>query len=94
MDSSTINKKLWFGIDPTIHAGHILTAVTIVFCSLGAWYNLTSTVASLKEDALRQEKRIDKIEAATSGEVIKMRDDMNVWFMRIDDKLDKKMDKK
>ena len=105
-------KRFWFQFDPTIHAGHVLTALTIILCSIGAWYNITTSIVVLKDENARQEVRMTKIEddsktkfneiqsnlsAASSdqrNQLVKIRDDMNSWFIRLDDKLDKKVDKK
>lgn len=50
-----------FAFDPTIHAGHLLTVFTIIFCSIGAWYDVKSSVALLKEENFRQEKEISQL---------------------------------
>lgn len=50
-----------FSFDPTIHAGHVLTILTIIFCSVGAWYDVKSSVALLKEENFRQEKEISEV---------------------------------
>jgi hypothetical protein len=106
------DKRFWFEFDPTIHAGHVLTAATIVFCSMGAWYNITTSILSLKEENSRQEVRMNKIEdeskvkfseiqsnltaasIAQHQELISIREDINKWFTRLDDKLDRKADKR
>jgi hypothetical protein len=106
------DKPFWFEFDPTIHAGHVLTAVTIVFCSMGAWYNITTSILSLKEENSRQEVRMNKIEdeskekfskiqsdlttaaIAQHQELVSIREDINKWFTRLDDKLDRKADKR
>lgn len=101
-----------FEFDPTIHAGHILTVLTIIFCTIGAWYDMKSSLIVVKEENSRQEKEIseirqdqkDQTQAVNESisalalmnrqEMVKMRDDMNQWFMRLSDKLDAKADKK
>lgn len=89
-----------------------MTAVTIIFCSLGAWYDMKSSVYIVKEENVRQAAQIEKVDTErkqkeqslgeqilTSGaiqnqNVTKLRDDMNQWFIRINDKLDTKQDKR
>lgn len=87
--------------DPTIHAGHVMTAITILFCSVGAWYNMREQVDAIKSSQDRQQTQIDRIISSEDAnqkwialEIEKMRDDNKQWFMRLDDKLDRKMDKK
>lgn len=104
-------KKRFLSFDATINSGHIITALTIVFCSVGAWYDVKGAVAIVKEENIRQDSRIEetykeqKLElkevqenviasnALQRNEMNKLRDDMNNWFIRLDDKLDSKKDK-
>jgi hypothetical protein len=102
----------WLAFDPTIHAGHLVTAVTILCCTLGAWYGMEQRLAILEKQDGQREKDIAAIKAdaaqtnaAIQGkidglvqvqreEVGKLRDDMNQWFLNLDQKLDRKADKK
>ena len=111
MDDETQSSR-WLSFDPTIHAGHIITAVTVAFCAVGSWYSLQGDISSLKSSDAAQTKRIDyveeknetnrretdqKIEALVKDSnqaLIKLRDDMNGWFMALDQKLDRKADKR
>lgn len=99
-DNSSIRKKI-FCFDPTIHAGHILTAITILFCSLSAWYNMRAQVDAIKTAQEKQQIQIDKIFSDSQLiqkdihiDIQKLQDDNRQWFMRLDDKLDHKADKK
>lgn len=107
-----VKQKRMLEFDPTIHAGHVLTVLTIIFCSIGAWYDMRSSVAMVKEESARQEKElstlrtqqkenVDRINDSINAlalmgrqDTSKMRDDMNNWFMRLNDKLDTKADKR
>lgn len=104
-------RKRIIQFDPTFHAGHVATIFTIIFCTIGAWYDMKSSVATLKEENVRQEQRIAKAEEqsqihydkvqrdiseinkANRDELAKLRDDMNNWFIRLSDKIEKKADK-
>jgi len=108
--TDTTRKRI-LNFDPTVHAGHVMTALTIIACSLGAWYDMKSSLAVLKEDNARQEMRIDKVEMENKEkykemqenlatiamlqreEVSKLRDNMNEWFLRLGDKIERKVDK-
>ena len=102
----------YFAFDPTIHAGHLITAVTILCCTLGAWYGMDSRITVLERQDVQKEKEIAEVkaDAASSSkdmnskidvivsvqreEVSNLRNDMKSWFMSLDQKLDRKADKK
>ena len=106
------NQPKWLSFDPTIHAGHIITALTIVVCTVGAWYGVQADIAALKlENSTRKQeiadvkaearvqeretdRKFDNLVQVQRGEVGKLRDDMNSWFMNLDQKLDRKADKR
>lgn len=99
-ESENFRKRI-VTFDPTIHAGHIMTAVTILVCSITAWYNMREDIALLKKTQEQQAAQIAEItrESSDKGKDIytvinKLRDESNQWFIRLDDKLDKKVDKK
>jgi hypothetical protein len=61
------SKKL-ITFDPTIHAGHVLTAITIIVSAAAIWFGTLNTVAN-HETALKQHtQRMDNIEAHASAE--------------------------
>ena len=98
-ETSTRKKIVCF--DPTIHAGHIMTALTILVCSIGAWYNMKEQVNMIKSQSETQQAQINKlfaneeeIEKQIHTDIEKLQDENKQWFMRLDDKLDRKMDKK
>lgn len=111
MDSQSQEHR-WLAFDPTIHAGHLITAITIAACTLGAWYGMKGDIEMLKNENIQREKEIsvNKSEAVSANtamqnkidglvqvqrqEVGKLRDDMNQWFMNLDQKLDRKADKR
>ena len=66
-----------FEFDPTIHAGHLLTAITIIFCSIGAWYDMKSSVTLIKEENARQDKRIEELSIIQKEESEQMNDSIN-----------------
>ena len=102
----------WFSFDPTIHAGHVMTAITIIICTVGAWYGVKSDIATLTTENANRKMEIAEVLAdakvrdkendakfenlvqAQRGEVGKLRDDMNNWFLNLDQKLDRKADKR
>ena len=104
------NAKIRF--DGTINTGHIFTIVAIIMCSIGAWYDVKTTVASQKVSIEHDETQIEKdnkesmerdaaIQLLIASnqkdnhqEIAGLRTEMNQWFMRLDEKLDKKADKK
>ncbi|WP_435007975.1 hypothetical protein P12x_005241 [Tundrisphaera lichenicola] len=106
------NNPRWLSFDPTIHAGHLITAATIIFCSIGAWYGVQADISTLKDEnkdrkteivevkaaAKEREKateqKFDKLVEAQQQGIGKLRDDMNSWFMNLDQKLDRKADKR
>ena len=105
-------KGRWFSFDPTIHAGHVMTAITIIVCTIGAWYGVKSDIATLtSENASRKseiaevradakmrdkenDEKFDALLQRQEIQVSKLRDDMNNWFMNLDQKLDRKADKR
>lgn len=109
---SNENDYKYFQFDPTIHAGHIITVITIIFCSIGAWYDMRSSVATIKEVNAQQDKElsdlrgsqekqndqisqdINALAAMNRQDMIKIREEMNIWFMRLSDKIDMKADKR
>jgi hypothetical protein len=104
--------RRWLSFDPTIHAGHLVTAASIIICTCGMWYGVVGDINILKLQNLQREKDIEAIKADSLAnstivnnkidglvqiqrqEVGKLRDDMNQWFMNLDQKLDRKADKK
>lgn len=66
-----------FAFDPTIHAGHILTILTIIFCSVGAWYDVKGSVASLKEENSRQEKEISDVRSDQKEQTQQLTENVN-----------------
>ncbi len=106
------NRPRWLAFDPTIHAGHLITALTMAACTLGAWYGMKGDIEMLKVENAQREKEIASIKAdamavntAMQGkidtivsvqrmEVSQLRDDMKSWFMNLDQKLDRKADKR
>lgn len=106
------SKPRIFKYDGTIHAGHLLTILTIIVCTIGAWMQIKSDVAVLdhrsneQESRLRDERtdredadkdmelKIAAVIGAQRQEINKLRDDMNAWFMRLNDKVDIKEDKR
>lgn len=103
--------RQWFSFDPTVHAGHIITACAVVFTAGGVYAALQADIQALKQTAdlhgrqtqgiehenkIRDEKWQDKLEQITkeqNSSIVKLRDDMNAWFVRLDNKLDNKADK-
>ena len=108
----TDEPRRWLSFDPTIHAGHVMTAVTILICATASWYGVQSDIKQLKDADTVQVKRLDKVEQDEKDNrqevdrkindlikdnnqaLAKLRDDMNGWFMALNDKLDRKADKR
>jgi hypothetical protein len=106
------NQPKWLSFDPTIHAGHLITACSIIICTLGMWYGMVGDINILKLQNVQREKdiatikadeianaasvnsKIDGIVAAQREEVGHLRDDMKSWFLSLDQKLDRKADKR
>ena len=104
-------QRRWFSFDPTIHAGHVMTAGTIVICAIASWMSVQHDITDLKKGAAVRDQRITKAEERTestrresydkidrltesnNATLEKLRDDMNSWFMLLNDKLDRKADK-
>ena len=86
-----------FRFDNTIHAGHVLTAVTIAACTAGAWFSMEADIRYLKDYKDRQQQEIAELrnQVARQGEdaraqIADLRKEMLDWFRRLDDKLEKK----
>lgn len=106
------NGKKFISFDPTIHAGHLLTAITIIVSAAAIWFGTLNTVANHETALNKHEARMGVIEAKASAErertdrkfdslvqdnnqaLNKLRDDMQGWFMALNDKLDRKADKR
>ena len=91
----------WLSFDPTIHAGHLMTALTIIICTIGAYFAIISDVTFLKQENTNRKSEVAELKAdvsernkATDSKLDKMRDEMNGWFILLDQKLDKKADKR
>lgn len=99
-------KNRWLPqFDPTVHLGHLINFVGIIFGVGMIYAYLLSDIRALKDENIRQDHYIEKIEATNQESVSKLadlqrrdleklRDDMNAWFMKLNDKLDSKQDKK
>jgi|NOAtaT_6_FD_contig_21_4186487_length_370_multi_3_in_0_out_0_1 hypothetical protein len=91
--------------DPTIHLGHLVNFLGIVF-GIGTIYAyMISDIRSLKAENARQDHYIERIERdykesfltlseLQRNEVNRLRDEMNAWFLKLSDKLDQKADKR
>jgi hypothetical protein len=100
------NENKWIPrFDPTVHLGHLINFVGIIFGVGMIYAYLLSDVRALKDENIRQDRYIEKIEITNQESVSKLadlqrpdleklRDDMNAWFMKLNDKLDSKQDKK
>lgn len=57
----------WLAFDPTIHAGHLITAFSIIACTLGAWYGMKTDIEMLKTENTQREKDIAAIKAEAAN---------------------------
>ncbi len=91
--------------DPTIHLGHLVNFIGVIF-GIGMIYAYTiSDIRSLKAENARQDAYIERMERdykenflklseLQRSEVNRLRDEMNAWFLKLSDKLDQKVDKR
>lgn len=93
-------KPRWLSFDPTIHAGHIIILCGVICTSIGSWYVTQSDIDMLKkENEMRRYensqngKRIEEMRVERERSFEKLRDEMNRWFIILNDKLDRKADK-
>lgn len=109
---STSMRKRIFCFDPTIHAGHLVTAATVLCSTVFAWATMNADLKTLtdennkrvqeikeartheEEDRDRLEQKIVETQNAMHSEIVELKNDQNAWFMRIDQKIDNKADKK
>ncbi|MBP3955381.1 hypothetical protein J8F10_08820 [Gemmata sp. G18] len=52
----------WLSFDPTIHAGHVLTAVTIAVSAIGIWFGMQNDISQLKLADKAHDARFSTIE--------------------------------
>lgn len=108
----TEERKKYLSFDPTIHAGHVVTAITILFCAVGTYFGVQNDIAQLKlvdkahdsrladiekhatDERERTDRKFDSLVQENNHALSKLRDDMNNWFMTLNDKLDRKADKR
>ena len=45
-----MKQKDWFSFDPTIHAGHVINAITIVACTVGGYIAVVNDITFLKQE--------------------------------------------
>jgi ATP-dependent Zn protease len=111
MDSDS-SRARWLSFDPTIHAGHLITALTMIVCAVSTYYGMQGQIELLKLENVQREKdiasvkseassttsamnlKIDTIVSVQRQEVGQLRDDIKSWFMNLDQKLDRKADKR
>ncbi|MDY3551381.1 hypothetical protein R5W24_000457 [Gemmata sp. JC717] len=57
-----------FQFDPTIHAGHLITALTIVGCAVTSWFAVQARITALEANDSRHELRMTQIETLATTE--------------------------
>ena len=98
-------KKRVISYDPVIHAGHILTALSMALSTLVWAVILRADVAALQGDVATVRQQVDKNDEKNDNKIMlakselkesvtMIRADMNTWFVRLDEKLDNKQDKR
>lgn len=87
-------KAKWVAFDPTIHLGHILTAFSVICSAIGLYYSLTSRVEILETSMATEKLRLQEFKIDYKKDIDKLSDRLDMWFTRLDDKLDRKADKK
>lgn len=86
--------------DPTINLGHIMTATVFLLSGLAAFFNLSARVDRQQDKTAQIEvyfkEKMASVETAQTRFDLNYREDMHdikIMLGKIDDKLDKKMDK-
>ena len=89
-----------FTYDGTIHAGHILTALTIAVCTAGAWFtmqeqlsNVREQVADIKLENKERDAQWRQDLRDINSTIAKGFDGTREELRYINEKLDKKQDK-
>lgn len=77
MADSTQSRGKYVRFNPTINAGHILTALTIAITGIGAWMQLRSDVNMLTTANQARQEEIAKVE-------LKQENDKKDFFSRME----------
>lgn len=97
-------RNKWLSFDPTIHAGHLIIVCGLIASVIGSYYVTQSDIAHLKSENVKRELEIaleaqerkadiETLRGTHNRAFEKLRDDMQSWFMKLNDKLDRKADK-
>jgi hypothetical protein len=92
MDDEPIatSRNRFIRFSPTINSGHIGIAATMIF----AWSQMRSDVNHLLSENDTRKTEIASLNTSVHGDIEKMEGRLSLRFDRIEDKLDKKADKK
>jgi len=52
----------YFKFDPTVHAGHLITATAVIFAAGGVYMSVQNDIAQLKKENSGYDKRISSVE--------------------------------
>ncbi len=62
------NSRRWLSFDPTIHAGHVMTALTIAVSAAGIWFGMQNTISNHDASIRHHSQRMDTIDARAAAE--------------------------
>ncbi len=66
-------RKGWFSFDPTIHAGHVMTALTIVACTVGGYIAIVSDINFLKQENDHRKLEIREETDARRADIVEVK---------------------
>ncbi len=89
-----VENPKWLKFDMTIHLGHIGICICTLLSTAALYYGLLNRINLVEQQAATQEREIAGIKQDYKSEIVALKDEMNRWFLRLDDKLDRKADKK
>jgi hypothetical protein len=98
-------KGRFINFDPTVHMGHLITALTVLVSAGIMWGTTLSDIHAMKDQIAKHEewieavsKREDQDHTQTLDKIDltmnQIRTEMNGWFQLIDKKIDGKADKR
>ena len=87
-------KSRFIRFNPTINSGHIVTAASVLVASIFAWAQLRTDVSHLLIENETRKTEIEKVSGVMHDEMKELQFALSQRFDRIEDKLDRKADKK
>jgi hypothetical protein len=65
--------KGWLSFDPTIHAGHVMTAITIIACTVGAYIAVVNDITFLKQENEHRKSEIHTEVESRRADIIEVK---------------------